>query len=62
MSHDQKVIMLLPPMEKCAMDFYQRVVFTAKFDNSSPSVTGDKEICHMASLPPEAEYSMEPFG
>ena len=27
------------------MDFYQGVVFTAKIDNSSPSVTKDKEIC-----------------
>ena len=34
-----------------------------KFDNSSPFVTRDKEICHMImsqrhSLPPEAEYPM----
>ena len=30
MSHDQKVMTLLPPMEKCPMDFYQGVVFTAQ--------------------------------
>ena len=46
MSYDQKEITLLPPMEKCPMDFYQLVVFSAKFD-SSPSVTRDKEISHM---------------
>ena len=27
---DQKVMMLLIPMEKCPMDFYQGVVFTAQ--------------------------------
>ena len=30
MPHDQKVMMLQPPMEKCPMDFYQGVVFTAQ--------------------------------
>ena len=29
MSHDQKVMMLLPPMGKCPIDFYHRIVFTA---------------------------------
>ena len=28
MSHDQKEMTLLPPMEKCPMDFNHRVVFT----------------------------------
>ena len=35
-----------------------------KFDNSSSSVTRDREICHMIMmllLPPEEEYPMEPF-
>ena len=36
-----------------------------KFDNSSPSVTRDKEICHVLiwanDKSPEAEYAMEPF-
>ena len=37
-----------------------------KFDNSSPSVTRDKQICQshvfvMMSLSPEAEYPMEHF-
>ena len=36
---------LLPPMEKCPMEFYQGLAFP-KFDNSSPSVTRDKEIYH----------------
>ena len=30
MSHDQKVIILLPPMEKCPISFYQRVAFTVQ--------------------------------
>ena len=30
MSCDQKVMTLLSSMEKCPMDFYQVVVFTAK--------------------------------
>ena len=38
-------MMLLPPMEKCPMDFYQGVVFTSQIWYSSPSVTRDKEIC-----------------
>ena len=28
MSHDQKVMTLQPPVEKCPMDFCQGVVFT----------------------------------
>ena len=38
---------LLFPMEKCLISFYHRVAFIAQFDDSSPSVTWDKEICHM---------------
>ena len=30
MSPDQKVMTLLPPMEKCPLDFHQGVVFTAQ--------------------------------
>ena len=30
MSCDQKVKVLLPPMEKCPVNFYQVVVFTAQ--------------------------------
>ena len=30
MSHNQKVMVLFPPMEMCAMDFYQGVAFTAQ--------------------------------
>ena len=30
MSRGQKVMTLLTPMEKCSMDFYQGVVFTAQ--------------------------------
>ena len=47
MSHDQKAMALLFPMEKCLISFYHRVAFIAQFDDSSPSVTWDKEICHM---------------
>ena len=46
MSRDKKVITLLPPMEKCPINFYHRVAFTYQIDNSRPSVTWDKEICH----------------
>ena len=55
---------LLPPMEKCPVEFYQGVVFTTKFDKSIPSATRDEEICQsqlMMSLPSEVEYPMEPF-
>ena len=47
MSHDQKAMALQFPMEKCLISFYHRVAFIAQFDDSSPSVTRDKEICHM---------------
>ena len=30
MSRDQKVMALLPPMEKCPINFYHRVAFTAQ--------------------------------
>ena len=30
MSRDQKVMMLLPTMEKCPIDFYHGVTFTAQ--------------------------------
>ena len=30
MSHDQKVMMLLSPMEKCSINFYHRVDFNAQ--------------------------------
>ena len=47
MSHDQKAMALPFPMEKCLISFYHRVAFVAQFDDSSPSVTRDKEISHM---------------
>ena len=43
MSRDQKVMTLLPPMENYPIT-YRRVAFLFKFDNSSSSVTRDKEI------------------
>ena len=46
MSHDQKVMALLAPVEKCPINFYQTVAFNAQIENSRPSVTRDKEICH----------------
>ena len=30
MSHDQKVMMLLPPTEKCPINYYHRIAFTAQ--------------------------------
>ena len=48
MSHDQKAVVLLSPVEKwCPINFYHRAALLPKFDNISPSVTRDKEICHM---------------
>ena len=47
MSHDQKVMMLLPAMEKCPMNFYQGVGFCCpNLITVAPRlVTRDKEIC-----------------
>ena len=47
MSHDQKAMAMLFPMEKCLISFYHEVAFIAQFDDSSPPVTRDKEIFHM---------------
>ena len=66
MSHDQKVIASLSPMEKCPTSI-KELFLMPKFDNKSSSVTRDKEICQshvievIASLPPEAEHPMQPF-
>ena len=49
MSHDQKVMMLPPVVEKSPVNFYHGVAFKPKFDNSSPSVTWDKEICDITT-------------
>ena len=48
MSRDQKVMTLLPTLEKCPIDFYHRLLLLPKFDNSSSSVTPDKEICQVS--------------
>ena len=59
MSRDQKVMTLLPQMEKWPIDFYHGVVLLLKFDNSISAIrdkedlSGDYEL--MTSLPPEAE-------
>ena len=34
-------------MVKCHINVYTELLLLPKFDNSSPSVTQDKEICHM---------------
>ena len=64
-SHDQKLMTLLTPMEKSPISFYHRVVLLSKFDNSCPSVTWEKDLSRdyelMTSLAPEVEYPMEPF-
>ena len=46
MSNDLKIMMLLLPMEKCPMEFCQGLAFP-ECDNSSPSVTREKEIYHV---------------
>ena len=47
MSRDQKCHASLPPMEKCPIDVYTELFLLPKFDNSSPSLTQDKVICHV---------------
>ena len=48
LSRDQKVMTLVPPMEKFPMDSIITVLFLLlKFDNSSSSVIRDKEICQV---------------
>ena len=37
----------LIPMEKCPTDVYTELLLLPKFYNSSPSVSLDKEICHV---------------
>ena len=44
MSHDQKAMTLLPPMEK-STNSIKELFLLPKFDNSSYSVIRDKEIC-----------------
>ena len=53
-------------MEKCPIDVHTELLLLPKFDNSSPSVTRDKEMsCDyelMSSLlPREEEHPMETF-
>ena len=65
MSCDEKVMVWLALMEKCPTNIYTELLLLSKFDNSSPSVTRDKDLSHdyelMSLLPPEEEYPMEPF-
>ena len=64
MSRDQNVMMLLPSIEKCLMDFIKELFLMPKFDKNSTSVTREKDLSGdhkvMGSLPPEVEYPMEP--
>ena len=46
-AYDQKAMALLSPMERCLSTAITELLLLPKFDNSSPSVTRDKEICHM---------------
>ena len=52
MSRDQKVMTLLPSMEKCPMDLtsINELLLLPKFNNSSPSVTRDKKIVKVTLL------------
>ena len=45
MSHDEKVMTLL--WRSALSTSITELVLLPKFDNSSPSVTRDKEICHV---------------
>ena len=47
MSRHEKAMAWLPPMEKCPIHVYTELLLLPKFDNSSPSVTWDKKICHV---------------
>ena len=38
---------LLSPVEKCPVTSITELLLLPNFDDSSPSVTRDKEICHM---------------
>ena len=50
MSRDQKVMTLLPPIEKCPMDFYQGVVFYCPNLITVAPVTRDQEICQISVI------------
>ena len=56
MSHDEKAIKLLPPMENWPIDCYEGVVLL-------PNLITVPLMCLWANdtLPPEVEYQMEPF-
>ena len=62
MSRDEKVMTLLS--RSALSTSITELLLLPKFDNSSPPVTRDKEICHviMSSLPLEEEYPVETFN
>ena len=47
---EQVVIALRAFQKKCPMDSFARVVLTAQYQNHSPSVTKDIEICHQLQM------------
>ena len=47
MSHDQKPMILLPHWRSALWTSTKELFLLPKFDNSSPSVNRDKEICHV---------------
>ena len=70
MSHDQKVMTLLPRMEKYSIDLIdtqglKEFILLPKFDNSSPcdlryrDLSNSYEYEVMTSVPPEAGYPIE---
>ena len=63
MSRDEKVMTLLS--RSALSTSITELLLLPKFDNSSPSVTRDKDLSHdyelVTSLLPEEEYPMEPF-
>ena len=47
MSHDQKLMMLLPHWRSSLWTSMKELFLLPKFDNGSPSVNRDKKICHV---------------
>ena len=47
MSLDQKAMTLVPQWRSAISTFISELLLLPKFDNSGPSVTQDKEICHV---------------
>ena len=64
---DQKVRRYYPQWRSVLWNSIKELFLLPKFDNSGPSVTGERHLSQshdyevITSLPPEANYTMEPF-